>query len=254
MRCSAPMVRMPSRRAAPAWSCRRPRSAPTGCRARNVDRLGLADHREAARLLEVGGDLGEELVEGEADRDGDADLASRSAPAAWRALSAGGAPCSRSVPERSRKASSIESGSTSGVSSCISARTSRPTRHVFLHVRRDDDGVRAGFQRLEHRHGRAHAADAGDVAGGRHHAALAAADDDRLVGERRDRRASRSRRRRRRNRGGRWSSRKSSGWRIRRGLPQAEQRPPAAGVRQSRQKPGIEAAAAGGMTMSTGLG
>ena len=31
------------------------------------------------------------------------------------------------MPERSRKASSIETGSTSGVSSSINARTSRPT-------------------------------------------------------------------------------------------------------------------------------
>ncbi|MGY4469219.1 hypothetical protein ACVWWK_004928 [Bradyrhizobium sp. LB9.1b] len=41
---------------------------------------------------------------------------------------AGIMPCTRSVPERSRKASSIESGSTSGVSACMAWRTSRPTR------------------------------------------------------------------------------------------------------------------------------
>ena len=41
------------------------------------------------------------------------------------------APCSRSVPDRSRKASSIDSGSTSGVSSSIIARTSRPTATYF---------------------------------------------------------------------------------------------------------------------------
>ncbi len=44
---------------------------------------------------------------------------------------AGEWPCSRSVPERSRNASSIESGSTSGVNSSISARTSRPTHEYF---------------------------------------------------------------------------------------------------------------------------
>ncbi len=37
----------------------------------------------------------------------------------------------RSVPERSRNASSIDSGSTSGVSACIARRTSRPTRTYF---------------------------------------------------------------------------------------------------------------------------
>ena len=40
-----------------------------------VGGLGAADQREAARLVEVGGDLGEELVVGEADRDGEAELA-----------------------------------------------------------------------------------------------------------------------------------------------------------------------------------
>ena len=77
----------------------------------------------------------------------------------------------------------MESGSTAGVSDSISARTSRADLGVFRHVRRDDDGVRAGLQRLEHRHGRAHAVGARHVAGRRHHAALAAADDDGLVGE-----------------------------------------------------------------------
>ncbi len=45
--------------------------------------------------------------------------------------SAGGRPCSFSVPARSRNASSMESGSTSGVSACIMVRTWRPTRTYF---------------------------------------------------------------------------------------------------------------------------
>ena len=36
--------------------------------------LGAADDREAARLLQLGGELGQELVAGKADRDRDADL------------------------------------------------------------------------------------------------------------------------------------------------------------------------------------
>jgi hypothetical protein len=44
---------------------------------------------------------------------------------------AGHMPCSRSVPARSRNASSIDSGSTSGVSLSIMRRTSRPTREYF---------------------------------------------------------------------------------------------------------------------------
>ena len=39
-----------------------------------VGGLRAADDREAARLLEIRGDLGEELVVGEPDRDGDPEL------------------------------------------------------------------------------------------------------------------------------------------------------------------------------------
>ena len=67
-----------------------------------------------------------------------------------------------------------------------------PTRNISSMFGLDHHGVGAGRQRLEHRHGRAHAIGAGDVAGGRDDAALAAADDQRLVGEARDRRAFRS--------------------------------------------------------------
>ena len=54
---------------------------------------------------------------------------------------------------------------------------------IFRHVGPDHGGLRAQRQRLEHRHRRAHAIGARDVAGGRHHAALAAADDHRPVGQ-----------------------------------------------------------------------
>ncbi len=55
---------------------------------------------------------------------------------------------------------------------------------VLGHVGGNDGGVRAQLQRLEHRHGRAGAELAGDVAGRRHHAASAGvADDDRLLGQ-----------------------------------------------------------------------
>ena len=96
---------------------------------------------------------------------------------------AGESPCSRSVPERSRKASSIDNGSTSGVKASIIWRTSRPTRDILFHIGPDDAGVRAQPQRLEHRHGRSHPESAGDVAGSRDHAAAAAADDHRLGGQ-----------------------------------------------------------------------
>ena len=109
---------------------------------------------------------------------------SRSTSRAKRASTfAGIMPWTRWVPERSRNASSIDSGSTSGVSVCMAWRTSRPTPDIFRHVRPNHDRGGAERQRLEHRHRRAHAIGPRDVAGGRDHAALAAADDDRLVGK-----------------------------------------------------------------------
>ncbi len=89
-------------------------------------RIGLvaADHREAARLVEVGCDLRQELVVAEADEP----ERPSSAPSGRRrraSMSAGGAPWSRAVPVRSRNASSSESGSTAGVSASIIARIAR---------------------------------------------------------------------------------------------------------------------------------
>ena len=57
---------------------------------------------------------------------------SRSTSRAKRASTfAGIMPWTRWVPDRSRNASSIDSGSTSGVSACMAWRTSRPTRTYF---------------------------------------------------------------------------------------------------------------------------
>ena len=109
---------------------------------------------------------------------------SRSTSRAKRASTlAGIMPWTRCVPERSRKASSIDSGSTSGVSACMAWRTSRPTLTYFAMSGRTTVACGQSVQRLEHRHRRAHAIGARDVAGRRHHAALAAADDHGLVGD-----------------------------------------------------------------------
>jgi hypothetical protein len=54
---------------------------------------------------------------------------------------------------------------------------------IFRHVGPDHGGGGTKLQRLEHRHCRAHAVGARDVARRRHHASLAAADDDGPVGE-----------------------------------------------------------------------
>jgi hypothetical protein len=96
---------------------------------------------------------------------------------------AGVAPCRRSVPDRSIQASSSDSGWISGVSLSSLPMDAPAGCFVLGEVRLDDHGLRAQLQGLEHRHGRAGAAHAGDVAGGGHHAALAAADDHRLVAQ-----------------------------------------------------------------------
>ena len=146
------------------------------------ERLSFADHREAARFVEVGRDLGEELAVGEPHRNGDADLGfhrrreTRQYPGRRLAMKLLGP---REVEECLVDGDRLDQW--------------RQREHhlanlpanadIFLHVRLDHHGVRAGVQRLEHRHRRAHAADAGDVACGRHHAALAAADDHRPVAQ-----------------------------------------------------------------------
>ena len=58
-------------------------------------------------------------------------------------------------------------------------------RHIDigLHTGFDDNRIRAKFQGLKHRHGRAHAPDARDIATRRYDATLAATDDHRLVGK-----------------------------------------------------------------------
>ena len=145
-----------------------------------VRRLCLADDREAARLAQVRRYLGQELAIGEADRGGDADLLFHRADEARQHQR-------RRQAVQLFRAAEVEERLVDG--DRFDQRRQRlhhradlpPDAGVFLHVRLDDDGVGAGFQRLEHRHRRTDAVDAGDVAGRRAHAALAAADDDRLV-------------------------------------------------------------------------
>ena len=180
MRCNWPIVRMPSR----FERCREGLAdAPDQrhrLRGEERRRLGLADHRKAARLRHVGRDLGEELAIGQPDRNGDADLP---LDVAWRTARA------------PAPAASVQPLGAGEVEERLVDRERLDQRRqrlhhrahlaadadIFFHVRRDDDRLGAGFERLEHRHRRAHALDAGDVAGGRDDAALAAADDHRLV-------------------------------------------------------------------------
>ena len=145
-------------------------------------RLGPPDHGEAARLVEIGGDLGEELVVGEPDRDGDAE---------------GLRDAALEARERAGGTAMVEPGGAGEIEEGLIDRErldeGRGLEHepahfpadglVLAHVGPDDGRLRAKLERLEHRHGRAHAIDARDIAGGRDHAALPAADDDRLVAQ-----------------------------------------------------------------------
>jgi hypothetical protein len=141
-----------------------------------------ADDGEAARLVEIGGDLGQELVVGEADRDGDADLL----------LDPAG-----KTDEGDRRAGMVQPLGAGEVEEGLVDRDRldqrRQLQHepphlaadtaVFVDVGRDHHRVRARLEGLEHGHGRANAEGARHVAGGRHDAALAPADDHRLVVE-----------------------------------------------------------------------
>ena len=170
-------------RAAPARPCRRPRAGRRCSGASSASASLARDDREAARLVEIGGELREKLAVAEADRDRDADLALDVAGEARQRH----APRRRRAPPRSRSDRETPRRSTAArpaASAPASARGSpRPTRGIFGHVGRQDDRLRAELQRPRHRHRRAHAEGAGDVAAGRDDAAPpAAADDQRLVG------------------------------------------------------------------------
>ena len=96
----------------------------------------------------------------------------------------GGMPCRRSVPVRSRNASSIDKrlhlrGEVEHHGADLAAGAG-----VFRHVRANHLGMGAQPPRLEHRHRRAHPEGARDIAGGGDDAAMAAADDDGLVAQR----------------------------------------------------------------------
>jgi hypothetical protein len=86
-------------------------------RPRRQDGGGSAPHhREAARLVQLGGDLGDELVGRQADRDGQAGVGLDLLLQADQ-LEGRRPPFSRSVPDRSIQASSSDRVWTRGVSS-----------------------------------------------------------------------------------------------------------------------------------------
>ena len=138
--------------------------------------IALADHREPARLVEIGGDLGEELVVREADRGGHPDLGldlpgePRHQNGGWCVVQPlGAAEIEERLVERER----------------LDQRGQRIHQRpdlcrdlgVIADAGRDHDGVGTELAGLKHRHGGAHARDPGDIATGGHHAALPASHD-----------------------------------------------------------------------------
>ena len=174
----------PSRASRAALTLPTPKMKLTGFGARKPSRFACAQHGKAARLVEIGSDLGQEFVAGESDRDGDRelllDLGGKARQhlgrrEAVQALGAG------EIEERLVDRQRLDQWRQRQHHLPHLAADAR----IFLHVRPHHAGLRAEPQRLEHRHRRAHAVGAGDIAGGGDDAAPAAADDHRLGGKRR---------------------------------------------------------------------
>ena len=142
-------------------------------------RPGARQNREAARLIHVGSELRQELAELRPTETvtptSRLHAARQTAPASPR-RSRRAAPRSRRDRERLRRSTAARR---CGVSAPIIARMRRPAA-TYSDMSRGNASTASGHSRSasRHRHGGAHATDAGDVAGGRHHAALAAAADD----------------------------------------------------------------------------
>ncbi len=145
-------------------------------------RIVPAQHREAARLVEVGGDLGEKLAVAQTDREGDAEP---------------GLDPPRQRGEELRRRRAVQSGGPREVEKCLVDRdrlnergqpphlgAHRPPDFAVLrHIRPDHHCIRAGGQRLEHRHCGADAIKPRHVAAGEHDPARTAADDQRAGGQ-----------------------------------------------------------------------
>ena len=107
------MVEMPSARNLPCSALPTPQIRFTGNPGEVCLRVAATQDRETARLVQVRGQFGERLVVAEPNRCGDAAFrfyALEEIVEGRRRL----ALCRRSVPDRSRNASSIDIGSTAG--------------------------------------------------------------------------------------------------------------------------------------------
>ena len=186
--------------------------------------LSPAEHREAARLVEIEASLARNLVSLKPDRDGNRRAylrpAGRAQPGAAPDMRREAFLCrrDRGTPRRSTTARREVSAAASP------RRIARPTSLYFAMSGRMHHRIRASGQRLEHRHRRAHTIKPRHIATGEHDAAACLR--RRSLGDRQDRdgRVFRPRRKRRRNRHGRSTEREAAAWWTWRGEPHAAQR------------------------------
>ena len=145
--------------------------------AQKVRRFPRADDREPMRLVEVRGDLGQKLVVAQPDGAGQPQFGFHP-PHQPRQHHR------RGLAVQPRGAGHVEKG-------FVQRQRLDGRGHLFhhgadrtggfdidLHPRLDDHRFGAELERLKHRHGRAHAANARDIASGRHDPAPSPADDD----------------------------------------------------------------------------
>ena len=152
-------------------------------RGKKGSRLSGAQDCESARFVEVGRDLGQKLVAGEADRDGDGELLLHLGGKSRQRFGGAGsmhAGDSRQIHESFVDRDRFDQGRELEHERPYLARDTG----IFLHVRPDDAGMWAQAVRLEHGHRRSHAKRACHVTGSEHDTAGAAADDYGLVRER----------------------------------------------------------------------
>ena len=145
------------------------------------------DHHQPVGLVELAGDLGDELRRPDADRGGQpaGDLVDRGAQLLGDPGHASShAEVGRPARARSTNASSRDSGSTSGESSRSTLHHPLAGLPVGVEPAAEERRVRAAGPGLARRHRRAHAVPARLVRRGGHHAAAAdAADDDGLAAQ-----------------------------------------------------------------------
>ena len=145
-------------------------------------RLSPADHREAAGLVQIGSDLGEELVVAQTDRRRDPDVLLDLSDQSRDALG-GRRRVGRFSLVEVQEGLVDREGLDQGRHAAHEFTDLPPDGGIFGPVGRQHDGFRASLQRLEHGHRGANAETARDVARRHDDAPMPTADDDGPVGQ-----------------------------------------------------------------------